>query len=113
MNIRYLDGDFLSGITYFSVVFVLMSLLWKLGFIGGADAKLVSVTTLLFSHDHVIMFLLVTAICGGLLGLLYLWMSKRTMYVPVKTMRHGLLEEGFEQKNGESRVSPPCHMQSR
>lgn len=95
MDIRYLESDLLSGITYFSIVLFLMSSLWKLGFVGGADAKLVSVTTLLFGHDQVFVFLLVTAICGGLLGLLYLWMSKQTMYTPVKIMRHGLLGRGL------------------
>lgn len=95
LNIRYLESDLCGGIICFLIVFVSSALLWRLGFIGGADAKLVSTTTLLFGHGQIAVFLMVTTLCGGLLGLLYLWMSKHTVLQRVGGRRRGLLQRGL------------------
>jgi len=96
LNIRYLEGDLWGGLTCFLIIFISSALLWRLGFIGGADAKLVSTSSLLFGHGQVAVFLMVTTLCGGLLGLLYLWMSKHIVLRHVGCRRHGLLQRGLQ-----------------
>lgn len=96
LNIHYLEGDLFGGLMCFLIILISSALLWRLGFVGGADAKLVSTTSLLFGHGQVAVFLMVTTLCGGLLGLLYLWMSKHIVDRRASFRPHGLLQRGFE-----------------
>jgi len=72
---RLLAGDFVVGPTVAAVVFLIASLLWLRGLMGGADAKLLGAVALVAPPARIPELLLMTALCGGVLALFYLAMS--------------------------------------
>jgi prepilin peptidase CpaA len=66
-------------------VLACMFVFFSLGWIGGGDAKLAAVVALWLGAEHVLAYVLSTAICGGLLTLLLL--QFRSMALPASCLR--------------------------
>lgn len=72
-------GAALGDIKWAGVVFVGVLVLWKFKVFGGGDAKLLFGSALLVGQSSLVDFLLMTILCGGLLGLLSvadLWLEQ-------------------------------------
>jgi len=73
---RLLDGSLLLGLAVAGAVFVVAVLLWLRGLMGGGDAKLLGAAALVAPPGRIPDLLLMTALCGGVLALFYLAMSR-------------------------------------
>ena len=65
-------GDVIAGLVIALSVLAATTLFWKLGMMGGADAKLIPSVTMLLPPDHVPQLLVCVAFSGGLLSVIYL-----------------------------------------
>lgn len=65
-------SDLIQHVGAGSLVLIVTFTLFALGFIGGGDAKLASVTALWLGFDHLLEYLLLASIAGGALTLLLL-----------------------------------------
>lgn len=72
LSIDLARGDATSGLMVATLVFAATILLWRLGVMGGADAKLIPAVTMLLPPSHVPELLVCVAFSGGLLSALYL-----------------------------------------
>jgi prepilin peptidase CpaA len=72
---RLLTGDVVMGLAVAGGVFAVAALLWLRGLMGGADAKLLGAVALVAPPARLPELLLMTAICGGVLALVYLGLS--------------------------------------
>jgi len=75
-----------AGILTFAVTFLLF---WR-GAIGGGDAKLITVTTLLIGHQQLLNFLLLMSVSGGLLAIVVLVREK---FIPMSDRDRQLAAE--------------------
>jgi prepilin peptidase CpaA len=75
---RLCDGQLLMSMMVAAILFVLLSVLWLRGFVGGGDVKLISAASMAFPSSSVPSFLLAVAIAGGILALSYLALSTVT-----------------------------------
>lgn len=64
-----------------SLVLVICFGLFAAGWIGGGDAKLAAATTLWFGFDHLMAYLLIAAVFGGVLTLIILQLRARPLPV--------------------------------
>jgi prepilin peptidase CpaA len=87
---RVVAGDLLPGLAVAALVFVGGVLLWLRGFMGGADAKLLGAVALVAPPAKLPDLLLMTALCGGVLAMLYLALS-HLVGRPARGPRHTLL----------------------
>src|SRR4051812_37502181 len=72
LGLNALDGRLFAALFGFSLVFATGWFLWRRGWIGGGDVKLLGATTLLVPPVSVPELILTTAIAGGVLALLYI-----------------------------------------
>ena len=72
LSIDLMRGDATSGLMIATLVFAATVLLWRLGMMGGADAKLIPAVTTLLPPGGVPELLVCVAFSGGLLSVLYL-----------------------------------------
>lgn len=88
---RCLSHQIVSGLSCALIIFVLLALCWRRGWMGGADVKLLAVSVLLVPPLLVLNVLLSVAVTGGLLAFLYLGMRlalrlfDRPSALPAKT----------------------------
>lgn len=73
---RVLAGDILLGLVVALVVFLAAAVVWLRGWMGGADAKLLGAAALIAPPARIPDLLLTVALCGGVLAILYLVMSR-------------------------------------
>jgi prepilin peptidase CpaA len=73
---RLLAGDLLVGVAVALAVFAVAVLLWFWRLMGGGDTKLLGAVALVAPPERVLDVMLMTALCGGLLALFYLAMSR-------------------------------------
>jgi prepilin peptidase CpaA len=73
---RLVSGDLLLGLTAALCVFAAAVALWLFGLMGGGDSKLLGAVALLVPPGRLPELLLATAICGGVLAIVYLVMSQ-------------------------------------
>jgi prepilin peptidase CpaA len=69
---QVISGDPLWSLAAAALVFVGAALIWYLGALGGGDVKLLAACALLPSPAAVPVLLVMTALAGGLLALIYL-----------------------------------------
>ena len=72
-----LGGTLLLGAGVAFLVFFVAALMWRRGWMGGADVKLYGASALLVPPDQVVAMLCAIAIAGGLIGLPYLAFRRR------------------------------------
>jgi len=90
IGIRILDGQVLPGTAAAGLLFAACVLAWRLGWLGGGDAKLAPAFALVLPPGQVASFVLVTALAGGVLALAYLLLC-RIVPRPAPGRRRGLL----------------------
>ena len=90
--------DAVAGLTVATLVFASTILLWKLGMMGGADAKLIPATTMLLPPSHVPELLICIAFSGGLLSVLYLALRHLPILVPRRSSVAVLRRLRIEQR---------------
>jgi prepilin peptidase CpaA len=73
---RLLAGDLRYGLVFALAVFAGAAALWWFRLMGGADAKLLGAVALVVPPLAIPGLLLVTALCGGALALVYLVLSR-------------------------------------
>jgi len=90
-------GDAASGMMIATLVFASTVLLWRLGVMGGADAKLIPAVTMLLPPGRVPELLVCVAFSGGLLSALYLALRHLPTLVqrrsPVAVLRRLRIEQ--------------------
>lgn len=74
ITLRLAEGlaALLLGLATFALALLLLGLLWRLGFLGGGDAKLAASGSIFLAPALVPQAALATALAGGVLALLYL-----------------------------------------
>lgn len=69
---RLIDANLMLGVAMGVIVFVLAALCWRRGWMGGGDVKLLGAGAIAVPPTHVVSFITVMAIAGGILALVYL-----------------------------------------
>ena len=87
LSIHLARGDAGIGLLVATLVLFATMLLWKLGMMGGADAKLIPAVTTLLPSSHVPELLICVAFSGGVLSALYLTLR----HLPILTLRRNSL----------------------
>ena len=72
LSIHLACGGAVTCLLVAMLVLAVTVLLWKLGMMGGADAKLIPAVTMLLPSSHVPELLICVAFSGGVLSALYL-----------------------------------------
>jgi prepilin peptidase CpaA len=87
--VRLSDGNLAPGFVASIAVLLLAALCWRCGWLGGGDVKLLAACALLVPPALVPQLVLLTALAGGLLALLYLTIGclGRMSHVPAPS-RH-------------------------
>ena len=98
LSIDLARGGAIAGIMVAVLVFTSTVLLWKLGMMGGADAKLIPAATMLFPPDHVPELLICVAFSGGLLSAIYLTLRHCPILVPRRSSVAVLRRFRIEQR---------------
>lgn len=88
--LRVQQGNAVTGIMVAVLLISLLGLLWRRGFIGGGDMKLIPAVALLLPPSRTPALVLSVAIAGGLLALIYLTFSF-VVRRPAPGPRQGLL----------------------
>lgn len=88
--IRSLDGQLMPGIAAAGLLFAACVLAWRLGWLGGGDAKLAPAFALVLPPGQVASFVLATALAGGVLAFVYL-LLRRVVPRPAPGQRRGLV----------------------
>jgi len=73
---RLLGGDLMLGVIAATCVFAAAVGLWLLGLMGGGDCKLLGAVALVAPPGRLPEFLLATALCGGVLAIVYFVLSQ-------------------------------------
>src|SRR5690349_12367230 len=75
LGMLVINGDWLEGFTTFGlavVTFLVLALLCMAGKLGGGDVKLLAASVLLVGASSFLDFLILTALAGGVLSLVYI-----------------------------------------
>lgn len=78
--VAFLENHFFQGLFSAMICFVLTSLLWRLGLLGGGDAKLMTALAAALPCLTMLDFVLLTACAGGVLGLVYVVIRRVTHF---------------------------------
>jgi prepilin peptidase CpaA len=89
MVMDILGGHLTGSLTVATSVFVLASLCWRRGWMGGGDAKLLGAAALGIMPSSVFTFAAAVAIAGGVLAIFYL-VAKRLVTTTVSRRNNGL-----------------------
>lgn len=76
------NGLIVRSLIYASLVFGGAVLCWRRGWMGGGDVKLLAAAALVVSPDDVASLLAITALSGGVLGAIYLFLSRVVRVAP-------------------------------
>ncbi len=74
--LRLNDGTLLGGLLAGTIVFVIATLCWLRGWLGGADVKLFAAGTLLMTPSSAPSFVLASCLAGGILAVAYVALSR-------------------------------------
>ncbi len=85
LSIHLARGDAAIGLLVAMLVLAATALLWRLGLMGGADAKLIPAVTTLLPSSHVPELLICVAFSGGVLSAFYLALR----HLPLLARRRG------------------------
>ncbi len=72
LGARFMDGTVVIGLAAAAAVFVVAAFLWRRGWMGGGDVKLLGASALLVPPSLVLTFIVATSIAGSLCAALYL-----------------------------------------
>lgn len=72
LGMRAMDGNLLKGLLAGFVVFAAAAFLWRRGWLGGGDVKLLGATSLLVPPAAVPSFIVAMSLSGGVLAVMYL-----------------------------------------
>ena len=75
ITVRCLESSLTGGLLAAGTVFVAAALLWRRGWLGGADVKLFAAGALLVPPGYAPDFVLASCVAGGALGLAYAGLS--------------------------------------
>ena len=75
--LRLMDGTAILGVAAASLLFLLLSLCWRLRLLGGGDVKLLAACALAVPPAQIGAVLFVTAISGAVLGVPYIVARRR------------------------------------
>lgn len=81
---RMLDGQLAMGLACGFVVSTVAALCWWRGWLGGGDVKLLGATAILVQPALVPGYVLMVALAGGGLGLIYLVMERVVPALPLR-----------------------------
>jgi prepilin peptidase CpaA len=70
--LRLIGGDILHGLLAGAVVFAFCAILWRFGWLGGGDVKLLAAASVFVPPGLVPAMVLYTSLAGGVLAVLYL-----------------------------------------
>lgn len=84
------DDHLLYSLGSAVILFVAAALCWRRGLMGGGDVKLLAASAALLPIGNRIEFILLVALCGGLVALVYL-VLQRVIRTPSKARPQGLL----------------------
>ena len=80
LGIRVTNGNLLTGMLAGTIVFVAAAFVWRRGWMGGADVKLLGAAALVVPPSAVTDFIVAVSLTGGALALFYLAARR---FVPV------------------------------
>jgi prepilin peptidase CpaA len=89
LGMLVINGDWLEGFTTFGlavVTFLVLALLCIAGKLGGGDVKLLAASVLLVGSGSFLDFLLLTALAGGVLSLIYIAAFLTLKLLPTKLL---------------------------
>ncbi len=72
LGARIMDNNLLIGVATAAAVFMVAALLWRRGWLGGGDVKLMGAATLAVPSGHVLSFIVATSVAGSIFAALYL-----------------------------------------
>lgn len=88
--LRLWQGNLGPGLGNAAMLFAIFVALWRRGFIGGGDMKLIPAVALVLPPSDVLRFILFMTLAGGVLALIYIGLS-HVVRRPRPGPRHGLL----------------------
>lgn len=88
LALRALHGGLPASCATALAMFILAAICWRHGWLGGGDVKLLGAAVLVFPASRALDFVLLTAIMGGVLALLYLALG-RIVTAPAAGIRPG------------------------
>jgi prepilin peptidase CpaA len=94
MPLADIGWHYLAGFTVLAVSFTLFAF----GIIGGGDAKMVAATSVWLGFGHVLQFLALTSVLGGLLTFMILWY--RSMPAPAFALNQDWMMRLHEKRGG-------------
>lgn len=106
IGLRALSGNLVGGMIAGLVVFVLASLCWRRGWMGGGDVKLLGASAILVPPSLVLSFVTAVALCGGILALLYL-VAGRLVSPPRTARPHSLVARALRVERWRIRRGGP------
>ena len=89
--LRLLDHDMPAGIACGAATFIVATLCWRAGWLGGGDVKLLAAVTMLVPPSLAVTLLFDVALSGGILALLYLALAQVIPPPPTEPRPLGLL----------------------
>jgi prepilin peptidase CpaA len=72
LGARIMDSNVLVGAAAAAAVFFVAAFLWRRGWMGGGDVKLIGATALVVPPHHVFSFIVAMSVSGSILAALYL-----------------------------------------
>jgi len=70
--LRMAEGDLITGLLCSATIFACTIMFWRMGWMGGADVKLLSTTALVVPPAMVLNLVVGTSLAGGVLALIYI-----------------------------------------
>ena len=72
LGARIMDGTFVIGLAVAATVFAIAAFLWRRGWMGGGDVKLLGASAFLVPPSRILTFIVATSLAGSLCAALYL-----------------------------------------
>ncbi len=90
LGLRLLGGNIGHGLLAGAIVFAVCTLVWRFGWLGGGDVKLLAAAAVFEPPPVVPELVLYTSLAGGILALLYL-VAGRLVPAPASARPHAML----------------------
>jgi prepilin peptidase CpaA len=90
LALRVIGGDPGHGLLAGAIVFVICALIWRFGWLGGGDVKLLAAAAVFEPPPAVPELVLYTSLAGGILALIYL-IAGRLVPAPARVRPHRML----------------------
>lgn len=85
--LRFDDGSIVRSVAFALLVFCCGILCWRRGMMGGGDAKLLGAAALVVPPQDIGSLLVLTALCGGALAVVYIVLSRVVQVAPARKTR--------------------------